>query len=104
MKEALTFDDVLLVPKKSRVDLRKDVDLRSKLTDDIILNLPIISAAMDTVTESEMAIALARNGGLGIIHRFCSIEYQVAEVLKVKRAENYLIENPICISPETSFK
>jgi IMP dehydrogenase len=104
MEEALAYDDVLLVPKRSKVDSRKDVDLSSRLTKDIVLNLPIISAAMDTVTESEMAIALARNGGLGIIHRFCSIEEQVHQVLKVKQAENYLIENPICISPKTTLK
>jgi len=104
MEEALTYDDVLLVPKRSRVDSRKDIDLSSKLANDIILNLPIISAAMDTVTEGEMAISLARNGGLGIIHRFCSIEEQVTQILKVKQAENYLIENPICISPQTTLK
>jgi IMP dehydrogenase len=104
MQEGVTFDDVLLVPKRSKIDSRKNVDLSSKLTTDIVLNLPIISAAMDTVTESDMAIALARKGGLGIIHRFCSIEEQVNEVLKVKKAENYLIEEPVCISPEISLK
>lgn len=103
-KKGLTFDDVLLVPKRSSIDSRKDIDLSSKLAQEIILNLPIISAPMDTVTEGEMAIAMARNGGLGIIHRFCSIEDQVKEVLKVKRAENYLIEDPICISPQTTLK
>ncbi len=104
MLEGLSFDDVLLVPKRSKIDSRKDIDLSSKLTEYIFLNLPIISAAMDTVTEANMAIAMARNGGLGVIHRFCSIEEQVEQVLKVKRAENYLIENPICIFPETTLK
>ena len=104
MKKGLTFDDVFLVPKRSEVDSRKDVDLKTSLGKNIILNLPLISAPMDTVTEGAMAIALARNGGLGIIHRFCSIEYQVNEICKVKRAENYLVENPICISPTTTLK
>lgn len=103
-REGYTFDDVLLVPQRSSIDSRKDVDLSSRLTKEIILNLPIISAPMDTVTEGEMAIVMARNGGLGIIHRFCSIEDQVKEVLKVKRAENYLIEDPIYISPQTTLK
>ena len=104
MKEGLSFDDVLLVPKRSRVESRKNIDLSTKLTEDIILKLPIISSPMDTVTEADMAIALARNGGLGIIHRFCSIEYQVKQVEKVKRAENFLIYEPICISPDTTLK
>jgi len=104
MKEGITFDDILLVPKKSKIDSRKDINLSSVLTKDVVLNLPIISAAMDTVTEGEMAIALARKGGLGIIHRFSSIEEQVNEVLKVKKAENYLIEEPICILPGTTLR
>ena len=104
MKEGLTFDDVLLVPKRSKVDSRKDVDLRFEIFPGIVLNLPIISAAMDTVTESAMAIEMARNGGLGVIHRFCAIDYQVEEVKKVKRAENYLIEEPVCVFPETKLK
>lgn len=104
MKEGFSFDDVLLIPQRSKVNSRQDVVLRSSLTPKINLNLPIISAAMDTVTEGEMSITMARNGGLGIIHRFCSIDYQVKEVLKVKRAENYLIENPICISSQTTLK
>ncbi len=103
MIKGFTFDDVLLVPKRSSVNSRKEIDLSTKLGN-FVLNLPIISSPMDTVTEAEMAIAMARNGGLGIIHRFCSIEDQVKEVLKVKRAENYLVEDPICISPETTLK
>jgi IMP dehydrogenase len=104
MLEGLSFDDVLLIPKKSNIDSRKDIDLSSNLTSNLKLSLPIISSPMDTVTESEMAIALARMGGLGIIHRFSSINFQINEVLKVKRAENYIVENPICIHPETTLK
>lgn len=104
MLEGLSFDDVLLIPKKSSVDSRKEIDLSSKLTKDITLKLPIISSPMDTVTEAEMAITMARNGGLGVIHRFCSIDYQVNQVLKVKRAENYIVENPICISSNTTLE
>ncbi|MCX7589548.1 MAG: IMP dehydrogenase [Patescibacteria group bacterium] len=104
MLEGLSFDDVLLIPQKSNIDSRKDIDLSSKLTKDIVLKLPIISSPMDTVTESDMAITLAKNGGLGIIHRFCSIDYQVNQVLKVKRAENYIVDNPICISPDTTLE
>jgi len=104
MLEGYSFNDVLLIPKRSKIDSRKDIDLSSKLTDEIILKLPIISSPMDTVTEAEMAIAMARNGGLGIIHRFCSIEYQAKQIEKVKRAENYFVENPITISPYTTLK
>lgn len=104
IKEGLTFKDVLLIPKRSRLVSRSQVDISTKLYENFVLKLPIISAAMDTVTESEMAIALARLGGLGIIHRFCSIEDQIQEVKKVKMVENYFIENPICISPETTLK
>ncbi len=104
MEEGLTFDDVLLIPQRSEIDSRKDIDLSSKIYPGIVLNLPIISASMDTITESDMAIAMARNGGLGIIHRFCNIEYQVEQVLKVKRAESYLIENPICVDPDLTLR
>jgi len=99
----LTFDDVLLLPKRSPIDSRSEIDLSSHLGK-FKLNIPIISSPMDTVTESKMAIAMAKNGGLGILHRFCSIEQQVEEVKKVKRAQNWLIENPITISPKTSIK
>jgi IMP dehydrogenase len=104
MFKGFSFDDLLLIPKRSKIDSRKDVDLSSELYPGITLNLPIISSPMDTVTEAEMAVALARKGGLGIIHRFCSIEEQVKQVLKVKRAENYLVEDPVCIYPETTLK
>jgi len=104
MKEGLSFDDILLIPQKSNINSRKEIDLSSKINKNLSLNLPIISSPMDTVTESKMAIAMAKNGGLGIIHRFLSIEDQVNEVLKVKRAENYLVLNPICVSPLTTLK
>ena len=87
MKTALTFDDVLLVPQFSSI-LPKDVQLKSNLTRNIKLNIPIISAAMDTVTESRMAIAMAREGGNGVIHKNLSIEDQVKEVDRVKRSES----------------
>ena len=91
-KQAFTFDDVLLVPQKSSV-LPKDVSLKTKLTNDIELNIPILSAAMDTVTESEMAISLARTGGMGVIHKNLSIEDQSNMVDKVKRSESGMILN-----------
>ncbi len=90
----LTFDDVLLVPRYSKVRSRHDVDISSKLTPKIPLNIPIISANMDTVTESEMAVALAREGGIGIIHRFMSLEQEVSQVQRVKRTESIMIEAP----------
>ena len=95
-KIALTFDDVLLVPQKSSV-LPRQVDISSRLTRSIKLNIPILSAAMDTVTESEMAIALAREGGIGIIHKNLSIEDQVTMVAKVKRSESGMILDPIIL-------
>ncbi|RHW31468.1 IMP dehydrogenase [Lysinibacillus yapensis] len=97
-KEGLTFDDVLLVPAHSEV-LPKMVDLSSQLTPKIKLNIPIISAGMDTVTESKMAVAMARQGGLGIIHKNMSIEEQAEEVEKVKRSENGVITNPFFLTP-----
>ncbi len=95
----LTFDDVLLVPAESSV-LPKDADTRTRLTRSIWLNIPIVSAAMDTVTEARMAIALAREGGIGIIHRNLSIEEQVAEVDKVKRSESGMIVEPVTLRPD----
>jgi IMP dehydrogenase len=100
IREGLTFDDVLLVPKRSPIVSRSQTDLRTKLSRNITLNIPIISANMDTVTESGMAIALAREGGIGIIHRFLSIEDQVDEILKVKRSESVMIEQPYTIKPD----
>ena len=94
LKEGLTFDDVLLVPARSNV-LPKDVDLTTRLTNKIILNAPIMSAGMDTVTESKMAIAMARQGGIGIIHKNMSIEEQAKEVDRGKRSENGVITDPV---------
>ncbi|MGM0904822.1 MAG: IMP dehydrogenase [Bacillota bacterium] len=99
LKEGLTFDDVLLVPAKSEV-LPKDVNLQVPLTEKIKLNIPIISAGMDTVTEAEMAISMARQGGLGIIHKNMSIEQQAEQVDKVKRSESGVITDPFFLTPE----
>jgi inosine-5'-monophosphate dehydrogenase len=98
-KEGLTFDDVLLVPAESRV-LPNDVSTRTRLTRSIELSIPVVSAAMDTVTEARLAIALAREGGIGIIHRNLSIEEQVAEVDKVKRSESGMIVEPVTLPPD----
>ncbi len=98
--QGLTFDDVLLVPKRSPIVSRSQTNLRTNLSRNITLNMPIISANMDTVTESGMAIALAREGGIGIIHRFMTIEDQVDEILKVKRSESVMIEQPYTIKPD----
>src|SRR5699024_10757388 len=98
-KEGLTFDDVLLVLKESNV-LPKDVSVQSKLTETLTLNTPFISAGMDTVTESDMAIAIARLGGLGVIHKNMSIENQAELVDKVKRSERGVITNPFFLTPQ----
>lgn len=103
IKQAYTFDDVLLVPNKSEV-LPKEVSLKTKLTKKIALNIPMISAGMDTVTESTMAIAIAREGGIGIIHKNMSIEAQAREVDRVKRQENGVITDPIYLSPEHTLQ
>ena len=103
VKEALTFDDVLLIPQASNV-LPADVDLRTQLSDKIKLNLPLISAAMDTVTESRMAIAMAREGGIGIIHKNMSIEEQASHVDKVKRSEHGVITDPFFLAPNNSVR
>lgn len=95
----LTFDDVLLIPGRSAV-LPREVDITTHLTPEIKLNIPIISAAMDTVTESEMAIALAREGGIGIIHKNLTVEEQCQEIDKVKRSESGMIINPITLAPD----
>lgn len=98
LQTALTFDDVLLVPQHSTV-LPAQVDVSTRLTRNIALNVPLLSAAMDTVTESEMAIAMAQHGGLGVIHKNLSIEEQASEVDRVKRSESGMIVNPITLSP-----
>ena len=103
-KEGLTFDDVLLVPKYSDITSRSQTNLSTKLSRNISINIPFVSANMDTVTESSMAVAMARAGGIGIIHRFLTIEEQANEVLKVKRSGSVMIENPYSISSEKSIK
>ncbi|MBQ9476409.1 MAG: IMP dehydrogenase [Bacteroidales bacterium] len=100
-QEGLTFDDVLLVPAYSEV-LPREVDLRTRFSRNISLNIPIVSAAMDTVTEAPMAIALAREGGIGVIHKNMSIADQAAEVRRVKRAENGMITDPVTINQEAT--
>lgn len=102
-QEALTFDDVLLVPAHSTV-LPRDVSLQTKLTRGISLNIPILSAAMDTVTEARLAIALAQEGGIGIIHKNMTAEQQALEVLKVKRFESGVVKDPITVSSDTTIR
>src|SRR5204863_4772787 len=97
--EALAFDDVLLTPGYSTV-LPADVDVRSRLTRSIFLNLPIISAAMDTVTEARLAIAMAQAGGIGVIHRNLAPEEQAEQVRQVKKFESGMVVNPVTIHPE----
>jgi IMP dehydrogenase len=99
INEALTFNDVLLIPKRSSIYSRKDVSTRTQFSRSITLNTPIVSANMDTVTEARMARFMAEIGGLGVIHRFLSIERQAEEVGIVKRAENVIIEDPLAVSP-----
>ena len=103
IKEAITFDDVLLVPAYSEV-IPNEVNLETKLTNKIKLNIPFMSASMDTVTEHQMAIAMARQGGIGIIHKNMSIEAQAEEVDKVKRSENGVITDPFYLSPEHTLQ
>ena len=103
MKEALTFDDVLLVPQLSSI-LPKNVDITSRLTRNIQLNIPLISAAMDTVTESQMAIAMAREGGIGVIHKNLSIENHAKEVDRVKRSESGMILDPVTITSRKTIR
>jgi IMP dehydrogenase len=102
IQEALTFDDVLLVPAHSNV-LPRDVDTSSRLTRQITLNMPLVSAAMDTVTEGRLAIAMAQEGGMGIIHKNMSAESQANEVRKVKKYESGVIQNPITVGPDVSI-
>ncbi len=99
VKEGLTFDDVLLIPAYSQV-IPRDIELKTRLSKNITLNTPLVTAAMDTVTESRMAIAIAREGGIGIIHKNMSIEKQFEEIDKVKRSENGVIVNPFYLSPD----
>ena len=103
VQEGLTFDDVLLIPAASDV-LPSQADLHTQLTDDIRLNIPLMSAAMDTVTESKLAIAIAREGGIGIIHKNMTIEEQASQVDKVKRSEHGVITDPFFLAPENSVR
>ena len=100
---ALTFDDILLVPAKSTV-LPSQVSLKSQLTRNIIVNIPLLSAGMDTVTEYRMAISIAREGGIGIIHKNMSIEEQAKQVDTVKRSEHGVITNPFSLEPEATVR
>ena len=100
---ALTFDDVLLIPQYSDINSRKDVSLNTRFSRNITLKIPLVSSPMDTVTEVDMAVEMARNGGLGIIHRFQSIEDQTKMVEKVKRSETHIIRHPVCVSLDTQI-
>ena len=103
VKEALTFDDVLIVPGRTSVT-SQETCLKTKLTKEIELNIPLVSAAMDTVTEAKLAIGMAQEGGIGIIHKNMSIESQAEEVDKVKRSESGMIVDPITINPDRTVK
>jgi IMP dehydrogenase len=103
LEEALTFDDVLLVPAYSDI-LPKDVSLKTQLTREIALNIPLVSASMDTVTESRLAITLAQEGGIGILHKSMSIENQAMQVLSVKKFESGVVKDPITVTPQTTIR
>src|SRR3984957_13203892 len=103
LEEALTFDDVMLVPAYSDV-LPREVSLSSQLTREIRVNLPVVSAAMDTVTEARLAITIAQEGGIGIIHKNMSIEHQARHVDRVKKFESGVITDPITVSPQMSIR
>lgn len=102
-KIGLTFDDVLLIPNKSEI-LPSQVEISTKIFPDTVLNVPVLSAAMDTVTESRLAMAMAREGGVGVIHKNMSVERQALEVNKVKRSESGMIVDPITLPPERPIK
>merc|ERR1712137_1102916 len=102
IREALTFDDVLLVPAASNV-LPSTADTRTRVTKSIALNIPLLSSAMDTVTESRMAIAMAQAGGMGVIHRNLTIDEQSKEVRRVKRFESGIVYNPITLRPDQTL-
>jgi len=104
MKLGLTYSDVLLVPKRTPLKSRSEADLKTKFTKNIYLNNPLVSSNMATVTESKMAVAMAREGGLGVIHQFGLMEEQVNEIKKVKRSTSYVIENPISVPPSITIK
>jgi IMP dehydrogenase len=102
--KGLTFEDVLLIPRRSPVKSRRDVSTRTRLTDRLSLNIPVVSANMDTVTEARMAIAMAKNGGVGILHRFMTIEQQANQVRRVKRAQGFMVESPYAILLSASLE
>src|SRR5436853_7136382 len=102
IREALTFDDVLLVPGRSEV-LPSQVDTRTRLTRTVELGIPLISAAMDTVTEAALAIAMAQAGGIGVIHRNLSVEEQADHVRRVKKFESGMVVNPVTIAPDSTL-
>ena len=102
IREALTFDDVLLEPARSEV-VPAEVDVRTRLTGEIELGMPLISAAMDTVTEASLAIAMAQHGGLGVIHRNLDVAAQAGEVQKVKKFEAGMVVNPITLGPDATL-
>ncbi len=104
IREGLTFDDVLLVPKFSDVTSRSQTDLSTQLSRNISLNIPLISANMDTVTEASMAVSISREGGIGIVHRFLTIQEEVNEILKVKRSGSVMIENPYTVNTEQTIQ
>ena len=103
VQKALTFDDVLLIPAHSNV-LPREVSLKSKLTRGITLNIPLVSAAMDTVTEARLAIAIAQEGGIGIVHKNMPSKAQAAEVTKVKRFESGIVKDPITVTPDMKVR
>src|SRR5574343_1433258 len=103
IQEALTFDDVLLIPAHSTV-LPREVELKTRLTRNITLNIPLVSAARHTVTEARLAIAIAQEGGIGIIHKNMTIEQQAAEVSRVKKYESGVIKDPITVSPDVTVR
>ena len=103
IREALTFDDVLLVPAASKV-LPTDADTRTQVTQSIALNIPLLSSAMDTVTEAKMAITMAQAGGMGVIHRNLGVEQQAQQVRRVKRFESGIVYNPITLKADQSLK
>ena len=104
IKTGLTFSDVLLIPKRTKLNSRSEANLQTKLTKNITLNCPLVSSNMISVTEHKMAIAMAREGGIGVIHQFNKVEEQVAEVRKVKRGTSYIVENPVTSNKNLSIK